>query len=49
MIECDLNDGSLENVEAAARDTRIKFGGIFWDGLSIASPETQRLVPLVTF
>lgn len=33
MIECDLNDVSLEDVEAAARDTRIKLGGVFWGGL----------------
>lgn len=32
MIECDLNDVSLGDIEAASRDTRIKISGIFWDG-----------------
>lgn len=29
MIELDLSDVSLGDPEAAARDTRIKLGGIF--------------------
>lgn len=33
MIELNLSDVSLGDPEAAARDTRIKFGVFFWDGL----------------
>lgn len=33
MMECGLNDVSLEELEAAARYMRIKFDGIFWDCL----------------